>query len=174
MPQTGLCTDITCAQELTELYECHCCNWLVCLTHLLQHVEVTQQGKKKQLDNLRNDLTSVTYTLELLVERKTHEITQGKELITRAKAKLDTPNCSIEEIQQIFEEINQAIASEGGGEWTVWQENPIGSIRFRTHDRQSGILITRGETFNEHQRCIRRGRSCTRRSLINAMCSSGH
>jgi hypothetical protein len=46
-------------------------------------------------------------------------------LIARAKVKLDTPTCPIEEMQQIFEEITQAVAADENGEsqWSVGQEN---------------------------------------------------
>jgi len=115
MPQTGYCTELTCHKELTELYECHCCNWLICLKHLLEHVEIAKTDKKKQLDNLRNELISVSYALELIVEKKIQEIEREKQLINQAKLKLDMPGCSSEEIQEIFEQINQALASSTKG-----------------------------------------------------------
>ena len=50
MPQTGYCTDLTYVKELTELYECHCCSWLICLKHLLEHVEISKREKKIQFN----------------------------------------------------------------------------------------------------------------------------
>ncbi len=115
MPQTGYCTDVTCNKELTELYECHCCSWLICLKHLLEHVEIAKRDKKEQLNSLRNELVSVSYTLELIVEKKLHEIEREKELINQAKIIIDKSGHTIEEIQLISEEINQAILSNRKG-----------------------------------------------------------
>ncbi len=115
MPQTGSCTDVTCSKELTELYECHCCNWLICLKHLLEHVEISKRDKRQQLDNLRNQLISISYTLESIVEKKIHEIEIEKQLINQAKIILDKSEYTIEEIQLITEEINQAIVSNRKG-----------------------------------------------------------
>jgi len=116
MPQTGSCTDVTCTKELTELYECHCCNWLICLKHLLEHVEISKRDKKQQLDNLRNQLISISYTLESIVEKKIHEIEIEKQLINQAKIILDKSEYTIEEIQLITEDINQAIVSNRKGQ----------------------------------------------------------
>ncbi|CAF1429520.1 unnamed protein product [Rotaria sp. Silwood1] len=63
MPEIGSCTDITCDNEIKELYQCHCCLRLVCLTHLIE----------------------------------------------QANKFLDVSNSSIDETQNIFEQINQAI-----------------------------------------------------------------
>lgn len=115
MPQTGYCTDVTCNKELTELYECHCCSWLICLKHLLEHVEISKRDKTKQLDSLRNELISISYTLELIVEKKVHEIEHEKQLINQVKTMLDKSGYTIEEIQSISEEMNQAILSNRKG-----------------------------------------------------------
>ncbi|CAF3849650.1 unnamed protein product [Rotaria sp. Silwood1] len=63
IPEIGSCTDITCDNEIKELYQCHCCLRLVCLTHLIE----------------------------------------------QANKFLDVSNSSIDETQNIFEQINQAI-----------------------------------------------------------------
>jgi hypothetical protein len=115
MPRTGICTDVTCSKELTELYECHCCSWLICLKHLLEHVEVSQRDKQIKLDSLRNELVSISYTLELLVDKKVHEIESEKQLINQAKTILDKSGCTMEEIQLVSEEINQAIVANRKG-----------------------------------------------------------
>ncbi len=118
MPQTGYCTDVTCNKELTELYECHCCSWLICLKHLLEHVEISKRDKKIQLDTIRNELISISYTLESIVERKINEIETEKQLINQAKTIIDKTGHTIEEIQLILEEINQAILSNRKGKET--------------------------------------------------------
>ncbi len=115
MPQTGYCTDLTCNKELTELYECHCCSWLICLKHLLEHVDISKRDKKAQLDSLRNDLKSISSTLEVIVEKKIHEIEHEKKLINQAKTIIDKTDYTIEEIQLICGEINQAIVSNRKG-----------------------------------------------------------
>ena len=115
MPQTGYCTDLTCTKELTELYECHCCSWLICLKHLLEHVEISKRDKKILCDNLRNELTSITYTLELMVQKKTLEIEGEKQLMDKAKTVLDKSECTFEEIRSISDEINQVIQSNRKG-----------------------------------------------------------
>ncbi|CAF4828594.1 unnamed protein product, partial [Rotaria sp. Silwood2] len=61
MPEIGSCTDITCDDEIKELYECHCCLRLVCFKHLAEYIEITKQNKR-QLDNLRNELNTVITT----------------------------------------------------------------------------------------------------------------
>jgi len=115
MPQTGYCTDVTCNKELTELYECHCCSWLICLKHLLEHVEISKRNKQAQLNTLTNDLISISNTLELIVEKKLHEIEHEKQLINQAKTIIDKSTFTVEEIQLISEEINQAIVSNRKG-----------------------------------------------------------
>ncbi|CAF4071275.1 unnamed protein product [Rotaria sp. Silwood2] len=111
MPEIGSCTDITCDDEIKELYECHCCLRLVCLYHLNGHVEITKQNKQRQLYNLRNELNTVVNTLKLIVEEKLLTIEREQNLIEQAKKFLDVPSSSIDELQNIFEKINQTIAS---------------------------------------------------------------
>ncbi|CAF1430810.1 unnamed protein product [Rotaria sp. Silwood1] len=67
MPEKGPCTDITCNNEIKELYECHCCLRLICLYHLNKHVEIRKENNKQRLDNLRNELNTVIYTLKQIV-----------------------------------------------------------------------------------------------------------
>ncbi|CAF3858016.1 unnamed protein product [Rotaria sp. Silwood1] len=52
MLEKGPCTDITCNNEIKELYECHCCLHLICLYHLNKHVEIRKENNKQRLDNL--------------------------------------------------------------------------------------------------------------------------
>ena len=124
MPQTGICTDVTCTKELTELYECHCCNWLICLKHLLEHVTISKRHKKEQLDILRNDLIAVSCTLEGIVEKKIQEIEREKGLLDQAKLMINASENSMEEIQHLLEDINQAVLSNGKG-LIIFKENFI-------------------------------------------------
>ena len=52
-------------------------------------------------------LTSITFTLELIVQKKNLEIKSEKQLMNQAKTILDKSGCTVEEIQSISEEINQ-------------------------------------------------------------------
>ena len=115
MPQTGYCTDLICTKELTELYECHCCSWLICLKHLLEHVEILKRDNKILSDSLRNELTSTTHTLDVIVQKKSLEIQNEKQLMNQAKTILDKSECTIEELRSISNEINQAIQSNQKG-----------------------------------------------------------
>ncbi|CAF4419951.1 unnamed protein product [Rotaria sp. Silwood2] len=110
MPKSGSCTDITCDGEVKELYECHCCLRLVCLTHLIGHVEIKKQNQRR-LDNLRNELNTGINTLKLIVEEKLLIIEREQNLIEQAKKCLDIPNSLIDELQNILEKISQTIAS---------------------------------------------------------------
>ncbi|CAF3865339.1 unnamed protein product [Rotaria sp. Silwood1] len=67
MLEKGPCTDITCNNEIKELYECHCCLHLICLYHLNKHVEIRKENNKQRLDNLHNELNTVIYTLKQIV-----------------------------------------------------------------------------------------------------------
>ncbi|CAF1226472.1 unnamed protein product [Rotaria sp. Silwood1] len=69
MPEIDSCTDITCDDEIKELYECHYCLRLICFKHLAEHIEITNQNNRR-LDNLRIDLNTVITTLQLIVEQK--------------------------------------------------------------------------------------------------------
>ncbi|CAF4087448.1 unnamed protein product [Rotaria sp. Silwood2] len=110
MPEKGSCTDITCDNEIKELYECHCCLRFVCLYHLNEHVEITKQNTRR-LDNLRSELNTVINTLKLIAGEKLLIIEREQNLIEQAKNILDVPSSSIDELQNIFEQINQTIAS---------------------------------------------------------------
>ncbi|CAF1593963.1 unnamed protein product [Rotaria sp. Silwood1] len=110
IPEIGSCTDITCDNTIKELYECHCC-LLVCLNHLTEHVEITKQNKRR-LDSVHSQLNIVITTLTLIVEKKLLTIGREQNLIEQAKRFLDALNSSIDEIQNIFEQVNQAIMSD--------------------------------------------------------------
>ncbi|CAF1297260.1 unnamed protein product [Rotaria sp. Silwood1] len=86
MPQNGSCTDITCDNEIKELYECHCC-----LYHLIEHVEIAK-------------------TIEIL-EEKQLTIEREQNLLEQAKQFLDESNISIDKLDNIFEKIYQVITS---------------------------------------------------------------
>jgi hypothetical protein len=150
MPQTGFCTDVTCPKELTELYECHCCNWLICLKHLLEHVEISKRDKKEQLDILRNDLMSVSYSLELIVEKKLHEIEREKQLIAHAKTLVGTSEHSMEEIQHSFEEINQTILSYAKGFFS-FEEN---FFIFIIHLEETIVKVESSLTDYSHEKLV--------------------
>ncbi|CAF3878085.1 unnamed protein product [Rotaria sp. Silwood1] len=70
MPEKGPCTDITCNNEIKELYECHCCLRLICLYHLNKHVEIRKENNKQRLDNLRNELNTDQHVNEEEEKRK--------------------------------------------------------------------------------------------------------
>ncbi|CAF4607172.1 unnamed protein product, partial [Rotaria sp. Silwood2] len=123
MPEIGSCTDITCDNEIKELYECHCCLRLVCLYHLNEHVEITKQNKQ-QLDDLRNELNTVINTLQLIVEEKFLTIEREQNLIEQAKTFLDISSTSIDDLQRVFEQINQTIASNRSEE-TMLKVEPL-------------------------------------------------
>ncbi|CAF1269372.1 unnamed protein product [Rotaria sp. Silwood1] len=110
MSNIGLCTDITCDNSIKELYKCHCCLQVVCLNHLIEHVEITKQNKQR-LDNVRYELNTIITTLKSIVESKLSTIEREQNLIEQGKRLLDASNSSIDEIQNIFEQINQAIQS---------------------------------------------------------------
>ncbi|CAF0773721.1 unnamed protein product [Rotaria sp. Silwood1] len=61
-------------------------------------------------DNLRNELNTVVNTLKLIVEEKLLTIEYEQNLIEQAKKFLDILSSSIDELQNIFEKINQTIA----------------------------------------------------------------
>ncbi|CAF1384125.1 unnamed protein product [Rotaria sordida] len=103
MPEKGPCTDLTCDNEIKELYECHCCLRLVCFYHLSKHIEIVKENKQR-LDNLRNELNTVVCTLKLIIERE-------QNLVEQAKKIFDEPSSSIDELKNIIEKINQTIAS---------------------------------------------------------------
>ncbi|CAF4750405.1 unnamed protein product [Rotaria sp. Silwood1] len=110
MSEKGTCTDITCDDEIKELYQCHCCLQLVCLTHLIQHVEIRKQYKQR-LDSLRNELNTGVNTLNLIVEEKLFIIKREQNMIEQAKQLLNISNSTMDELQNSFEQINQAIVS---------------------------------------------------------------
>ncbi|CAF1146659.1 unnamed protein product [Adineta steineri] len=109
MPADGLCADLTCDKEIKHLYECHCCSHLVCLNHLIEHVQATQRNKER-FNNLRNELKPFVATFKVIIEKKLLNIEREKNLIEQAQKLLDVENGSIDEVQIIFEEIKQAIA----------------------------------------------------------------
>ncbi|CAF1565641.1 unnamed protein product, partial [Rotaria sp. Silwood1] len=89
------CTDITCDDAIKELYE----------------FEITKQNKRR-LDNVRDELNTVIATFALIVEKtKLLRIGREQNSIEQAKRFLDVPNSSIDEIQNIFEQVNQVISS---------------------------------------------------------------
>ncbi|CAF3647684.1 unnamed protein product [Rotaria sordida] len=108
MPEIGSCTDITCDDELKQLYECHCCLHPVCLYHLNEHVQITKQNKQ-QTDGLRKELNTIVNTLQLIVEEKLSTIEREQNLIEQAKKILDISNSSMDELENVFEKINQTI-----------------------------------------------------------------
>ncbi|CAF4293032.1 unnamed protein product [Adineta steineri] len=109
MPADGLCADLTCDKNIKHLYECHCCSSLICLNHLIEHVESTQRNKER-FGSLRNELKTAVDSFKAIIEKKLLNIEREKNLIEQAQKLLDLENSSIDEIQIIFEEIKQAIA----------------------------------------------------------------
>jgi hypothetical protein len=115
MPQTGSCTDLTCDKEIQRLYECHCCSRLICLKHLIEHVEIGKENQER-LESLSNELITVTTTLKLITEKKLLDIEYENKLIDQSEKLRQKQMYSIDEIQTIFQQINQAIASNRFGE----------------------------------------------------------
>ncbi|CAF1208686.1 unnamed protein product [Rotaria sp. Silwood1] len=103
MPEVGSCTDITCDNEIKELYQCHCCLRPVCLTHLIAHVEITKQNKQR-FDSLRSELNAVINILKPIVEEKLLIIKGEQHLIEQAKTIFDASNSSMEEDHHVNEE----------------------------------------------------------------------
>ncbi|CAF1075713.1 unnamed protein product [Rotaria sordida] len=128
MPEIGSCTDITCDGEIKELYECHCCSRLICLNHLIEHIEITKQNKGR-LGSLRNELNTIVNTLKLIVEEKFLIIGREQNLIEQAKKILDVSSSSIDELENIFEQINQTIASNRS-EITVKVEPSLSETKY--------------------------------------------
>ncbi|CAF2899909.1 unnamed protein product [Rotaria sp. Silwood2] len=114
MPKNGSCTDVTCNNEIKELYECHCCLRLVCLCHLNKHVEIEKKSKQRS-DSLRNELNTIVNTLKEILEEKQLTIEREQHLIEQAKQFLGEPNISIDELQSILEKIHQTIILNRSG-----------------------------------------------------------
>lgn len=108
MPQTGFCSDVNCKKELTQLYECHCCSCFICLNHLLKHVDIVENNKQR-LENSRRDLLFVSQKLKTIVDKKLKQIEHENYLLSRANQMLNLDSCSIDEIQQLSDEINKII-----------------------------------------------------------------
>ncbi|CAF2725304.1 unnamed protein product [Rotaria sp. Silwood2] len=122
MPEKGSCTDISCDNEIKELYECHCCLRLVCFHHLSKHTEKVKENKQR-LGNLRNELNTVVYTLKLNIEREQNVVEQAKKIF-------DEPSSSIDELKNIIEKINQTIVSNRLGEITVKVEPSLSETKY--------------------------------------------
>ncbi|CAF2986365.1 unnamed protein product, partial [Rotaria sp. Silwood2] len=129
MPELGLCTDITCDDEMKELFECYCCLRLVCLTHLITHLE-TKKQKKQQLDDICNQLNTVKNKLKLIVEEKLLPIKHEQNLIEQAEKFLDVPGSSFDEIRNLFENINQTIASNHSEEIMIKVEPLLSETKY--------------------------------------------
>ena len=115
MPEIGSCTDITCDDELKELYECHCCLRLICFNHLTEHVEIEKQMKEKfhfLVKELRTKTDSIQLSIEnrlSIIEREKKFIEREKNFIEQANHFLDGQIYPINQIEQILEEFNQLI-----------------------------------------------------------------
>ncbi|CAF4008881.1 unnamed protein product [Rotaria sordida] len=129
MFELGLCTDITCNDEMKELFECYCCLRLVCLTHLITHLEVKKQNKQ-QLDDIRNQLNIVKNKLKLIVEEKLLTIKCEQNLIEQAERFLDMPSSSFDELQNLFENINQTIESNQSEEIMIKVEPLLSETKY--------------------------------------------
>ena len=111
MPQTGFCGDTKCDYEKKELYECHCCNKLICLNHLNVHVELTKQNKQF----LINELSTTVNKLKIIINQKLLQIDYENKLIEQANKLIHSQMDSIDEIKNIFDKIDQAITSNHSG-----------------------------------------------------------
>ncbi|CAF4333107.1 unnamed protein product [Rotaria sp. Silwood2] len=131
MPKNGSCTDVTCNNEIKELYECHCCLRLVCLCHLNKHVEIEKKSKQRS-DSLRNELNTIVNTLKEILEEKQLTIEREQHLIEQAKQFLGEPNISIDELQSILEKIHQTIILNRS-EITVKVEPSLSETEYCSH-----------------------------------------
>ncbi|CAF3914086.1 unnamed protein product [Rotaria sordida] len=113
MFELGLCTDITCNDEMKQLFECYCCLRLVCLTHLITHLEIKKQNKQ-QLDDIQKLLT----------------IKHEQNLIEQAERFLDMPSSSFDELQNLFENINQIIGSNQSEEIMIKVEPLLSETKY--------------------------------------------
>ncbi|CAF1233268.1 unnamed protein product [Rotaria sordida] len=124
---------------------------LVCLTHLIQHVEIAKQNRQ-QLNYLRNELNTVINKLKLIVEEKLLTIKHEQNLIEQVKQFLNTPNSTIEELQNSFEQINQAIISNCSEEIILKVEPLLTNMEecsyIREHDMKNTNLNDHGSSTN--------------------------
>lgn len=115
MPHMGLCKDLKCDKEKTkELYECHCCSDLICFNHLMEHVEIAKKNQEK-FDCLCEELRRISSSLKLIIENKLIIIEREKKLIEQANHLLNGQIYSIMNIENILQEINQAIRENYSG-----------------------------------------------------------
>ncbi|UJR16996.1 hypothetical protein I4U23_003894 [Adineta vaga] len=111
MLRTGFCSHTECDLDIKELYECHCCDKLICLKHLLQHIETSKQNKKAL-----KDLSTITNTFQLIINEKLRQIDCENQLIKQAKELLHSEKCSTDELKSIFDKITLAIQSNHSGD----------------------------------------------------------
>ncbi|CAF4039910.1 unnamed protein product [Rotaria sordida] len=128
MPINSSCTDITCDDEIKELYECHCCLRLVCLNHLIEHVEIAKKTKQR-LNSLCSELNTMVNIFKQIVEEKRLTIEREQNLIEQAKQFLNEPDISIEKLENIFEKVHQGITSNRS-EMTVKVEPSLSEIQY--------------------------------------------
>ncbi|CAF3702046.1 unnamed protein product [Rotaria sp. Silwood1] len=128
MFEKGPYTDINCDSEIKELYQCYCCLQLVCLTHLIQHVEIRKENKQR-LDNLCNELNTVINTLNLNVEEKLFIIKREQNLIEQAKRLLNASDSTIDALQNSFEQISPAILSNHSEEIMLQVESSLSETK---------------------------------------------
>ncbi|CAF4296464.1 unnamed protein product [Rotaria sp. Silwood2] len=57
MSERSSCNDITYDDSIKDLHECHSCLRLVCLNHLIEHIEITKQNKRR-LDSVPNEINT--------------------------------------------------------------------------------------------------------------------
>ncbi|CAF1327320.1 unnamed protein product [Rotaria sp. Silwood1] len=113
MPQLGACADEKCDDKIKELYECHCCLRLVCLSHLNTHLEIRKQTQ--ELDNIRNELYTAKNQLKSIVEEQMLIIKHKQDLITQAEQCLDASNSSLDELRNLVENIHQEMSLSQSG-----------------------------------------------------------
>ncbi|CAF1354311.1 unnamed protein product [Rotaria sp. Silwood1] len=113
MPQLGACVDAKCDDKIKELYECHCCLQLVCLSHLNTHLEIRKQTQ--ELDDIRNELHLAKNKLKSIVEEQMLVIQHNQDLITQAEQCLDVSNSSLDELRNLVENIHQAMPLSQSG-----------------------------------------------------------
>ncbi|CAF3745088.1 unnamed protein product, partial [Rotaria sordida] len=132
MSEKNLCTDITCDDTIKELYQ--------------------SKQNRQQLNYLRNELNTVINKLKLIVEEKLLTIKHEQNLIEQVKQFLNTPNSTIEELQNSFEQINQTIISNRSEEIILKVEPLLTNMEecsyIREHDMKNTNLNDHGSSTN--------------------------
>ncbi|CAF0764804.1 unnamed protein product [Adineta steineri] len=78
MSLTGYCTDATCLEGLTKLYECNCCGQFVCSQHRSVHF---MADMTKKADKMVHDFITVSQEFIPEIVKKNQESQHGQQSI---------------------------------------------------------------------------------------------